>query len=149
MHPAFVLPVLVLLLNDHWAKAAFPGWITGKLSDVAGLCFFPLLLQAAWEIALRTRPNRRVLFAAVAGTGLAFALVKTVPIVTWAYAATLGALQAPWALVGASRSRAVTDPSDLLALPALLLPLLLGLRRSRRFGSQATSQGADRARTAG
>ncbi|WP_345393526.1 hypothetical protein [Nonomuraea salmonea] len=33
--------MLVLLVNDHLLKAAFPGVVTGKLSDVAGLLVAP------------------------------------------------------------------------------------------------------------
>src|SRR5690606_8292496 len=42
LHPAPLAAIGLLLLNDHWLKAAFPGSITGKLSDFAGLAFFPL-----------------------------------------------------------------------------------------------------------
>ncbi len=34
----------LLLLNDVWWKWAYPGWITGKLSDFVGLYIFPLYL---------------------------------------------------------------------------------------------------------
>ena len=30
--PGFVLALVVLVLNDHVLKAAYPGWFTGKLS---------------------------------------------------------------------------------------------------------------------
>lgn len=33
-HPAFVASVAVLALNDHVLKARFPGWWTGKISDL-------------------------------------------------------------------------------------------------------------------
>jgi hypothetical protein len=46
---AFTLPVVLLLLNDHYFKYAYPSFLTGKLSDVVGLavwfvfliCLFP------------------------------------------------------------------------------------------------------------
>jgi len=49
---AACLGLAVLALNDHVLKGAdvLPGWLTGKLSDFAGLLFFPLLLQAGLEI---------------------------------------------------------------------------------------------------
>ncbi|MFB9474957.1 hypothetical protein ACFFR3_36155 [Nonomuraea salmonea] len=43
--------MLVLLVNDHLLKAAFPGVVTGKLSDVAGLLVAPALVAL-----LLTRP---------------------------------------------------------------------------------------------
>ncbi|WP_156325293.1 hypothetical protein [Nonomuraea sp. SBT364] len=38
-----VVAALVLLLNDHLLKHAWPGPVTGKLSDVAGLVVAPPL----------------------------------------------------------------------------------------------------------
>ena len=42
--PVFVLALVVLVLNDHVFKQAWPGLVTGKLSDFAGLVVAPLLL---------------------------------------------------------------------------------------------------------
>src|SRR5262245_40893240 len=39
-----IVAVGVLLLNDHVLKAAVPSWLTGKLSDFAGLYFAPYLV---------------------------------------------------------------------------------------------------------
>jgi len=44
----FLGALAALLVNDWWFKSAFPGFISGKLSDVAGLCVLGLLLFAAW-----------------------------------------------------------------------------------------------------
>lgn len=45
LHPVVLVAVVVLVLNDHWWKGVGPALVTGRLSDVAGLLFFPLLLQ--------------------------------------------------------------------------------------------------------
>src|SRR3972149_6580371 len=42
--PASLGAVALLLLNDHFLKQAYPSILTGKLSDFAGLFFFPFLL---------------------------------------------------------------------------------------------------------
>lgn len=39
-HPVFIFSVLLLLLNDFYLKYVFPGLLTGKLSDFAGLFAF-------------------------------------------------------------------------------------------------------------
>ena len=44
----FVLSLLALLLNDLWLKYAFPGLVTGKLSDVAGIGVVTMLLVAMY-----------------------------------------------------------------------------------------------------
>ena len=41
MHPVALAAIAVLVVNDHVLKSAYPGWLTGKLSDIAGLVFFP------------------------------------------------------------------------------------------------------------
>lgn len=42
----FVACLFALLANDAWLKAAYPGLLTGKLSDVAGIALVTLLLLA-------------------------------------------------------------------------------------------------------
>ncbi|MFT5682697.1 MAG: hypothetical protein ACI8RZ_003621, partial [Myxococcota bacterium] len=45
LHPVTLTAMALLAVNDHWAKYALTGVVTGKLSDFAGLVFFPLLLE--------------------------------------------------------------------------------------------------------
>ena len=140
-----IAALIVLVLNDHWWKAASPGPVTGKLSDVAGLVLGPLALVALLEVvAARVRPDRapsrRVVAAAVLVVGAVFIAIKTFPPATEAYELGLGLAQWPFIAAGAAlRGQAipepvhvalVADPTDLLALPALLVPLVLGLRRA-------------------
>lgn len=134
LHPALLMAVAVLLLNDHVLKSAAPGWVTGKLSDVAGLFFFPALLEACWEISHHVvgRPWRRsdrVLYAASILTMVVFTWVKLCPWGGEAYRVTLAALHRAPDLVAAfvnglhapvGRAALVQDASDLIALPAAL-----------------------------
>ena len=39
--PVAVVSLVLLVLNDHVLKQAWPGVVTGKLSDVAGLVVAP------------------------------------------------------------------------------------------------------------
>ncbi|WP_405145246.1 hypothetical protein OG589_00830 [Sphaerisporangium sp. NBC_01403] len=100
-HPLTVIAVVLLLLNDHLFKPLWPGTVTGKLSDVAGLIVAPLLVNL-----FICRPRVSVLL-----TGAAFTLVKTTAI---------GAALASeaWTLVWGP-SQVLADPTDLIALPAL------------------------------
>lgn len=120
MHPVAIGAVALLALNDHVLKHAYPGFVTGKLSDVAGMVFFPLLLTSF------TR-SRRALAIACVVTAIAFALVKTMPWANDLYRVTWGAMQWPLRALrawladrpapGIARVVLVRDPSDLLALP--------------------------------
>src|SRR5262245_25324476 len=74
LHPLPVAAIAITALNDHLWKGGHlvPAWLTGKLSDFAGLFFFPVLVVAA------TRGRVRPAVAALA-TGLVFALFKLSP----------------------------------------------------------------------
>jgi hypothetical protein len=45
LHPAFLLSLVLLLLNDFYFKSLFHNAITGKLSDIAGLFAFAVFLS--------------------------------------------------------------------------------------------------------
>ncbi len=139
IHPVVVLAVVVLAVNDHWAKQRWPGLITGKLSDVAGLAFFPLFLQAGWELFASLRgpvvPSFRVARNAAILTAVVFSAVKLFEPASLAYEWGLGLLR--WPLDLTLRPVSLTrDPTDLLALPALAISLLLARRRAH-FGLRA------------
>jgi hypothetical protein len=144
LHPVALVALLVLVGNDHFAKWAYPGWLTGKLSDVAGLALFPLILMAAYEwwrgpAVFLGRAHRHVVVAAIGLTAVAFTLVKTLPAATHGYRLVWAALQWPasaaWSLLTAAalprlRPVALTrDVTDLVALPALAVPAWIARRR--------------------
>jgi hypothetical protein len=139
-----LVALLVLVVNDQLAKAAWPGPITGKLSDVAGLIVAPIALLAASEVALWgtgrwSGPSGRALAVAIVVVGVAFVAVQVWPPATEAYRWGLGALQWPIraaaaVLAGGSGSaiapvQVTADAEDLLALPALLVTGWVGRRR--------------------
>jgi hypothetical protein len=105
-HPAFGAAVAALTLNDHVLKSRYPGWWTGKLSDVAGLAV------AGTVAAVLLGPRRGVV---VAGAG--FVALKAVP----------GVAEAAGPLLGGVTRR---DATDLVAL-AVLPPLARLLRTPR------------------
>jgi hypothetical protein len=45
LHPLFIISLSVLFLNDINWKYSYSNWLTGKLSDVAGLIVLPMLLR--------------------------------------------------------------------------------------------------------
>ncbi|MBC7976471.1 MAG: hypothetical protein H7138_15980 [Myxococcales bacterium] len=53
VHPVTLAAVCVLVINDWLLKPRFgPSLVTGKLSDVAGLVFAPVVLSAAIGLVL-------------------------------------------------------------------------------------------------
>jgi hypothetical protein len=122
--PLPLFAVALVALNDHVLKGSglLPPALTGKISDFAGLFFFPLLLLALVEIALeRTRyrpPRTGVLALAVLVTATGFCLVKLVPSVNRGISELWGPL--------------TLDPTDLVALPMLGASALYALSPVRR-----------------
>jgi hypothetical protein len=134
-HPVAVAAVMVLALNDHVLKHAYPGFVTGKLSDVAGMIFFPLLLHALVSLIAPKLAGDRLLLASCVATAIVFSLVKTLPAANEAYRVAWGAMQAPF------RGRfvrvvLVRDPTDLLAVPFVLVAYVCthGSRPFHPFG---------------
>jgi hypothetical protein len=44
-NPIFIISLLLLILNDNYFKYEYHNWLTGKLSDFAGLIVFPVFLS--------------------------------------------------------------------------------------------------------
>lgn len=142
-----VIPIgalAILILNDRILKAAWPGLVTGKLSDVAGLIVTPLAIQAAWEVGLWARhrwtaPSSRVLAVAIVLVGIGFSAIQVWQPAMELYRWGLGTAQWPFLALGAALSgaplpaivpvQATADAGDLLALPALALSWWSGRRR--------------------
>lgn len=117
--PLFVGALALLALNDHVLKDAWPSFVTGKLSDAAGLVVAPVLL-AIPLVLLRVPWAPR---AALVATGAGF---------TWVKATYLGAEVASTAWTHAwGTSLVLRDPTDLLALPALAVAWVV-MRRAVR-----------------
>jgi hypothetical protein len=136
LHPLALSALAVLLLNDHLLKQVAPGSVTGKLSDISGLVFFPLLLGALVEcvrkrIGIVDWPLPSVArVACVLLTGLMFTVVKSCPPAAALYSDALGMAQWPLRAAvagllgrpapGLISIQVIADPTDLFALPALL-----------------------------
>jgi hypothetical protein len=141
LHPVALAALVLLLVNDHVLKSAYPGLITGKLSDAAGLTVFPLFLHALVEIGFRVtgasfaRWSRTVALAGAALTAFGFALVKGSERGAELFRNALGAVQClPYTVSGldpmACHARVVRDATDLWALPFVLVSVWLVSRRS-------------------
>jgi hypothetical protein len=130
LHPLWLSALAVLVLNDHVLKGSglLPPLVTGKLSDFAGLLVAPALLAAL--VGVRSSRGWWLAHAAVATV---FSAIQLSPAAAGLWSRAMAELGAPWVTV--------CDPSDLVALPMLLLsgrafaramerPLASTLRRS-------------------
>lgn len=144
LHPVALISIALLVLNDHWWKWEFSNWWTGKLSDIAGLIFFPLLLQSFWELGRTAlgrpfRSSRRVLVVCAIATAAVFSAINLWEPASHIYRFGLGALAWPLhAAVGLVTSGSlppyapvsmVMDPTDLVAVPAIAIAVAIGWDR--------------------
>lgn len=119
VRPAPLAAMALLLLNDHVFKGmpAAPSFVTGKLSDLAGLFFFPVFLVALVEVARAVvrRPHD-----APANIGLGAGVATTAAVLTavvfscFELIPALAEAVSPW-------MKTTPDPTDLLALPMVAL----------------------------
>lgn len=109
---SFTIAVTLAIANDQFLKDRYPGFLTGKLSDFAGLFIVGMLLVAAFG----RRPG-----AALAAGG--FIALKAMPGVAEMVAPILG---------GVTRR-------DLTDLSAVVVLLPLAVRSDRRFARPAAS----------
>lgn len=114
-HPVTWLSIALLVINDHMLKVVSPSWLTGKLSDFAGLFFFPFIAAAGLSLLLsKSKITARGLgLIALGFTAGWFVLIKTFPPVnslTTQIAAMATGLPAHF----------TADPTDLVALLAML-----------------------------
>jgi hypothetical protein len=109
----------VLLLNDHALKGSgmLPGWLTGKLSDFAGLLVLPALLVSGFRATLR---HARALCFAL--TALPFVAIKVSQPAARGLESLLEVAGISW--------RIWSDPTDLVAL-VVLVPAWLACRPER------------------
>ena len=145
--PVALGALALLIINDHILKAAYPGLVTGKLSDVAGMIFFPLLVAAAFE-HLGVRRGMTTIIAAACATAIAFTAIKLSTSAGDVYRVGLAVLQWPFravralftggALPSLSRVQLTADPTDLVALIALAVPITLATRFCKRSATFAT-----------
>ena len=147
-HPATLLALAALVANDRWAKQAWGGWATGKISDAAGSFLLACLLAcavAAVRPLLRRGADRQVtvrnaaVSAAIVVVGVAAA--KTTPMGADVAAFLLGAFR--WPLDAGTSLLAsdgippvgpvdvIVDATDVLAAftAFLLVPLVTRLGR--------------------
>ena len=123
---AVPVAIVVLLVNDHVLKYAYPSWLTGKLSDFAGVFMLPLLILGTWTLVSKGRAHptvdTMVTRSAFILVGMWFTLMQVSPSVA-------SATERLAETVTGSPARLTLDPTDLVAL-VMLWPAWIVWRRS-------------------
>ena len=124
-HPLVIAGVVVLAVNDHVLKRRMDGVVPGKLSDVAGLVVFPLVLAAIAEPCIGRPVSRRLLLGCVAVTAIVFTGAEVSTEVGHGLEVAWGWLQMPFGGDG-SPTVFTADLTDLFTLPALAISWIVG-----------------------
>lgn len=126
-HPLSIGAIVLLLINDHVLRLFWPSWWTGKLGDFAWLYFMPFASAAliAWFIPSRWKRHEVLVGVLAYGlTGGVFALGKTSPSFhLW----LVDQLEHLFGMPIGLRC----DPTDLIALPALMASYWMWTRHVR------------------
>jgi hypothetical protein len=140
LHPLTLAMLALWVLNDHVLKQAVGGFVTGKLSDIAGLAVFPLLPAAffEWWRARRGRPHgsNATLLLWSALTGAVLVSIKLLLPAASCYRWGLACLQWPVRALLAGDAVALApvsltmDATDCATLPALGIALFVGWHRA-------------------
>jgi len=101
LSPLFIFSLVLLILNDFMLKATFHNTLTGKLSDFCGLFIFPIFWSAVF-------PKRK----------LWVFVLSAILFVFWKSEFASGIIELLNPIFNIQR---VVDPTDLIALPVLLL----------------------------
>jgi hypothetical protein len=124
--PLPLAAVALFALNNGVLKHAWPGWVTGKLSDLLVCFFLPLFVSALLERITRWGVATRVA-AGIALTATIFMAVKTSAAASHVLDREIAFLLGP---LGVRTAPNRVDPTDLCALPMLALAWLHARRRT-------------------
>ncbi len=156
LHPVALVALAVVIVNDRVLKVNYPSDVSGKLSDFAGLVYFPLFLvsvaegvrwivrRRAWEL------SERAVWIATGIVGVAMTLIKTSSPAGEVYRTVMGIVLWPVDSLGSAmrgdglaplgRAGLVQDRTDLFALVVLCLPIWVGHRVMRTRSAEAQSE---------
>lgn len=104
--PRFLVALAALFINDLWLKPNWPGVVSGKLSDIAGVVVFPVLIGALAQL-LGRRPRNGVVVGFVTFWFVGLQLSTQIDGLHESIISSL----LPWSVAN------TMDPTDLLVLP--------------------------------
>ena len=141
LSPVFLASLLALLVNDFVLKPQYPSWLSGILSDLAGMIFFPVFFVAVAEFVAVLLPGRPLAtprwFLITTGIiVLLFIGVKFTDIGADAYRVLVTPLlDTPVGSLTNGSGGVVADAWDLFALLLMPVPILIGFQYRDKRGA--------------
>ncbi len=125
--PRWIFALLVLVVNDHFLKAAFANTLSGKLSDFAGLFLAPLLLAAIVNVK-----TKKGFWLSGLSVALVFSAINLSPPMAAIWDSCLSLI---------SPHSTTVDPTDLIALVMIPLGIVLFTNVEKREEKKSLSYG--------
>jgi len=122
-----LLAIALFAANNMWLKFTYPGWLTGKLSDILFCFFFPLYCSALLGLIAPWAVRVRVYLGALVALG-SFVAMKTLPLFSAHVTEMLSFISD---LAGLGQSRNIVDSSDLIAIPVIAISVIFGCGRQK------------------
>lgn len=117
-HPISLLAMGMIILNALFLQKFSPSWLSGKLGDLGWMIVLPLMFTLLLSLLPAGKWSKHIVEISTLITAVSFALLKLSPGVNQqARSSFTGLFGLPLKLA--------LDPTDLVVLPALLIPLLL------------------------
>lgn len=124
-----LLSIALFAANNIWLKSAFPGWLTGKLSDFLFCFFFPLYCSAVIGMVHPRFVRPRIYMGALM-TLAVFTAMKMLPSFSDQVSSVFSYLSE---LIHLGPSRNIVDKTDLVATPAVGVAVIFGRSRLRQL----------------
>lgn len=140
LSPIFLCALAALLINDFYLKIYHPSAVSGILSDLAGMVFFPIFIVGIAEIACVALPAKPFakpswFVSSTCGVVVMFVLMKYTPVGEELFIASTDWLRGSFGeALGYGQRGLVSDPVDLLAILMIPIPIYFG-RRVRGSGN--------------
>ncbi|EKJ85340.1 hypothetical protein CLV96_0787 [Leptospira meyeri] len=109
----FYLSCFLWIANDSIFKILFPGWVTGKISDLIGLIFTPIIFTGILSLFTKKINSAKLFWFSVLLTNLIFISINLSQIANNYF----------YALISSNESFNLADKSDLFLLPIVFLSI--------------------------
>lgn len=119
---SFYFFCLLWIANDSIFKVLYPGWITGKISDVIGLTLTPIILTGFFSLITKKINQTMIFWFAFSLTNLVFIWINL----------SQESNQNFYAMIGSNESMNLADKSDLYLLPVAFFSIYI-FSKSRIF----------------
>lgn len=121
-NPVVLFSISLFAINNIWLKSYYGNWLTGKISDITFCFFFPLYLSALASLVSTFDLKTRIKI----GSLITFFLFSAVKLSTTSSDLLNGIVSPMAEYLFNQQSINRVDPSDLIALPFIIVAMWFG-----------------------